>query len=46
MKAYRFEPDSVSDRSSGVRVPVELRLDSDTLDADDADDDDDSSRWW
>ena len=30
-----MEPDKVRDRSSGVSVPDELRLDSDTRDADD-----------
>jgi hypothetical protein len=37
-----LEPDSVNDRSSGVSVPVDPRLDRDTRDADDAVDDDSS----
>ena len=38
MKACRLDPDSVSDKSSGVSVPVDPRLDRDTRD-----DEDDSS---
>lgn len=43
MKACRLDPDSVTDRSSGVSVPVDPRLDSDSLDADADEAADDSS---